>query len=469
MKNIRILFIIFILFSTTTFASSVNIFIDSTTYTPDLKSQFIGFNKKIEIYCNWSEVEKEQRVEVKEDCYLCNLYNSINQLENRLTELRNKEKVIMDLLANLKTNENTFFKMSEQISQQLTKIEEEKSKLQNLVDLKRKKFQKLTKSEKPIFISQKCKNPIISINRKDIDVNLINSLKILSVNKNKAILEVAKILKLSNKSGIDIKADEANIIFQYAQKEIRTFEFHPKVIYPETLEYFLSYGEERYVKAAVLTDRMIAESKGNRNYRIQNLYLPANGLEKKFSVKNAKINADFSLIVYPFRDKNVYRQLIFKLPFNIDTKYWDVKYKNEHFSKVYSKFNYDTNSYILFAGIDYDILVKRENLIKKRKPTGFLRNKLKIKLGYKINVSNLGKETKEIKVIDRVPISGDKRIEIADVNIDNKNCKLEEKGKVSCNIQLKPQESSEIVTKYAIVFDKKLFNKEWYEELMNKY
>jgi len=103
MKNIRILFIISILFSTTTFASSVSIFRDSITYIPDLEDQFIGFNQKVEVYCKGAEVDKEQRLEVKEDCYLCNLYNSINQLENRLTELRNKEKVITDLLANLKT------------------------------------------------------------------------------------------------------------------------------------------------------------------------------------------------------------------------------------------------------------------------------------------------------------------------------------------------------------------------------
>ncbi len=468
MKNIRFLIASVLLFSISSFASSVSIFRDSMTYIPNLKNQFVGFNDKVKVFCNWSEITTEKKLEVNDDCYLCNLYNDIKQLENKLIDLNNKEKVLTDLLQNLKTDENTFFKMSNQISNEISKIQKEKTKAQTLIDLKKKQFSSLSASSFPIYLSQKCKNPVIKLDKGQINVNLENSLKILSVNNNKAEVEASKILKLSNRSGIDIKADEASVIFQYSTREINTYNFHPKVVYPETLEYFIYYGEEKIVKAAFISDREIAMSKGNRNYKIKNLDLHANGLEHKFYVKDAKINADFSLVVYPYRNKNVYRQLKFKLPFSIDTKYWNVQYNNERFSRVYSYFDEDINSYVLFAGIDYDVLVNRKDLIKKRKPTGFLKNKMKIKLGYKISLTNFGKERKEINVIDRIPISGDKRIEIRDISISNKNCKLEEKGKVSCNINLNPQKTTEIIVKYALIFDKKLFDKSYMRKLKKK-
>ncbi len=463
LKTILIICITFILYSpNSAFSSSVKIFSDLTYYFPDLKSNFIGFNKDIKVFCGSSEIGIEERFYVNENCYLCDLYNSIKQLKQQKDNLRIKELILENLVNNLKPKEETFLKTYSDISTELVKINSEKNKVLDLYYTAEEKFKNHAKSKNPIFLMQNCTNPSIKI-KNAVNSDFNNVLKILSINKIKgtAEIEVSKILTLRNNSGIDIVADKADIFFKKSKLivDVPDESIFSTFFTPAELDMLMPgdtvYSKPGFFKGS-LSDEPKETKKKDRVYFIENLNLPANGLKKLFKIEKAKLNADYSLVVFPKYNSNVYKRIIFELPFQIDTHVWEVEADDELLTKLYSDFK--DNKHILYAGIDYTVVVERKPINFKHKNVGFFNKKVKIKLGYKINIFNNSKETKKIQVIDRVPFF-EYDIKTKNVSISNPNCKMDKYGKITCDLQLEPNGKYEIVVKYELITDKKTYEK----------
>ncbi len=465
MRNLIFLLFFFIFFLPNAKASTVKIFLDRTYYYPDLNTDFIGFNKDIKVFCGSFETGTEVRFYLNENCYLCKLYNSIKQLNQQKENIKSRELVLENLLKNLKPKEETVLKTYSDISEELIKINNEKNKVLNLYYSEENKFNKLAKSKNPIFITKKCKNPSIEIENA-VDIDFDNVLKILSVDKDKetAEVEVSKTLTLKNNSGIDISAEKAYVFFK--KSETRLYipeEFYFSLLPTEYLYYYLDGDNaEIGVKPGFFKGTLRksnpkeAISKKNRVYFIKNLSLPANGLKKLFKVEKARIYADFKLISFPKYSKEVYKKIVFKPPFEIDTGVWKVEAKDEIFTRLYSELK--DNKYTLYPGVDYSIVVDRKPIKFKHKNIGFFNKKLVIKLGYKITLFNNSEETKKVKVIDRVPFF-EYDVETKNITISNPDCKMEKYGKIICNIQLSPNGKSEITVKYELITDEKTYRK----------
>ncbi|MGA1847086.1 DUF4139 domain-containing protein [Deferribacter abyssi] len=430
------------------FASTVEIYKDIVIYHTRLSDSFVGFNENIKVLCDGDEYLVYPGSEVRNSCYLCNLFKKKKLLDEQLIYLNYKENVLSSVAKNYNINDDNSFVLLDKISKEFAKIKINKDELMQQIDKLNRKFKMGAKSKTPFFAEiSDCKNTVLEFYGVSFDV--VNELVVDQLAGNKAKITVYKKINLQNKSGIDINADAANLYFKESGGYQKEFTFTPLVIRPKEKSKML------FRSATKSSNRLMSEQKmekKNRVYTLNSLFLPSDGLKKTFIVNSAVKIADFNLITYPYLSKDVFREITFDTPYDIENNKWRVIIDGEVFSNVYGKF--DNGKYKVFAGKMYDIKITKEKNIDYQESSGFFGNKKKISDGYKIVLTNVGNKSYNLIVIDRVPVSADDRVEVKDVKIDNPSCRVDEQGKVTCNIEILPNNNVEINVNYTILYDK---------------
>jgi uncharacterized protein (TIGR02231 family) len=108
----------------------------------------------------------------------------------------------------------------------------------------------------------------------------------------------------------------------------------------------------------------------------------------------------------------------------------------------------------LFFGEDSQIKIKAEAVKREKIAAGFLSKTEKLRLVSRITVQNLRKTAVSIEITDRVPVSQNSKIEIADVTLQPAPSKKGESGLLTWTLNLAPQEKKEITLDYTIEYPK---------------
>ncbi|KAA0257025.1 DUF4139 domain-containing protein [Deferribacter autotrophicus] len=432
------------------FASTVEIYRDITIYNTKLSDGFVGFNKDIKVLCDGEEHYIYPKGEVENSCYLCNIFKKVKSLDEQIIYLNYKENILDNVAKNFNIKDDNSFVLMDKISKEFTRIKINKERLEQEIDKLNTDFQLGAKSKLPYFTdTTSCKDLVLKFS--GISFNIENELEVGQVAGNKAKVIVFKKINLQNKSGVDIRAEIANLYFKNSGGYQKGFTFEPLVIRQREMPKML-------FKAAPATEKMDmakpakAKEKGNRVYTLNDLFLPSNGLRKMYIVNSAVKIADFNLMTYPYLSNEVYKEITFDVPFDIENNRWRVKIDGEVFTNVYGKL--EDGRYRVVAGKLYDIKVERKRNIDYQERSGFFGNKKKITDGYKIVLTNVGSKSYNVIVVDRVPVSADEKIEVKDVKVDNPSCSVGEKGKLTCSVEILPNDTVEINVSYTILYDK---------------
>ncbi|MEZ4857693.1 MAG: mucoidy inhibitor MuiA family protein [Flavobacteriaceae bacterium] len=111
-----------------------------------------------------------------------------------------------------------------------------------------------------------------------------------------------------------------------------------------------------------------------------------------------------------------------------------------------------TDSLVISLGIDPNIIVKRERLDNFKK-SSFLGGNRIIENGFQIEIKNNKKSTIQLVVEDRIPISQNKEIKVSDVLTYDAYFN-EEKGILTWNIEVKPNETTKKEFSYTLKYPK---------------
>ncbi|BAI80046.1 conserved hypothetical protein [Deferribacter desulfuricans SSM1] len=451
MNRLFVVCLMLILFATNLFAAKVDIYRDFVFYETTLKNGFIGFNKDVDVRCNGKSVNLVTENTLKLKCFLCDLYNKKNELTKESEKLSSELKLIDSTIKNVKLNSNEFLQFNIKVADEISNIKSKQQDLLYEINKINNLFSKSAPDNVPYFVQdENCS--LVKMKFSGVSFNIVNQLNVENIAGDKAKLRIIKKAKIVNKSGVDIVADEAKLMFKSSSSFQGELSFNPWVV--NIFEPFKRFLKSKSVqKSDVFESKEEIVDKGNREYLIKNFVLPANGKEKDFILNSAVKIGDYELITYPYLNKNVFREISFELPFDLESNSWTVSIGDEQFSNITGK--QVKNRYKLLAGKLYDVKVERKRILDFEESAGFFGNKKRINDGYIITLTNISNiNSYSLKVVDRVPVSKNEKIEVKDVKVSEDKCSINSEGKVECNIVLPPNKSIDIKVTFTILYDK---------------
>ncbi len=108
----------------------------------------------------------------------------------------------------------------------------------------------------------------------------------------------------------------------------------------------------------------------------------------------------------------------------------------------------------LFFGADPGIKVTREQVKREKNAPGFLGKDEKTRLAFKITIQNFRATPAAVEILDQIPVSQNSKIDVKDVNLQPAPAKRDEKGFLTWNLTLAPQEKKEILIEFTVEYPK---------------
>lgn len=184
--------------------------------------------------------------------------------------------------------------------------------------------------------------------------------------------------------------------------------------------------------------------------------IPSDGKLHKFFLNKSKFDANFDYLVVPRKEEKGFMRAKFtnNLKFPILPGEVEFFYGGENMGSgelPYISIGDDIEAYF---GKNNDILAKFEE-VKRQKIEGlFLGNKEKIKFENKITVENLSGKEITLEILDKIPVSKNRQIEITDVSLAPEKQSLDENGITKWVFKLKVKEKKEIFISYTVAYPK---------------
>lgn len=182
--------------------------------------------------------------------------------------------------------------------------------------------------------------------------------------------------------------------------------------------------------------------------------IPSDGQQHNVAVKTAELPATYRYYAVPKLDRDAFLQAqitdwekldLLPAPTNI---FYEGTYVGQGFIDVRNV--KDTMN--LSLGRDKKIVVRRER-DKELRSVKTIGTNVREEFVYKISVRNTRNKAVDIVVMDQLPISNDKDIEIGDKEYKGGDYN-ETTGAVTWKLQLKPNETKELVLSYAVKYPK---------------
>ncbi|GEM_PF-3293957 len=439
-------------------ASQLLYYSDEVHYKSSRDDSFVGFGNNLHVVCGVDRAVLESRGSAPKDSSLSSTYAKVSSLRDTLDLLELKRTYLKSLLANSRYKDRSASKMIDEASilaDEELRIAKESQKSRDELDKISQKLSKagLTLDMRALYIAQECQDPTIIINPRALIIKP----------SYEAVADGAKIklthkLTLTNRSGVDIDAKDATLYTYALNEPIRVQKFMPW-----RLEVGLA-NKELY-RSAMMADGAMVQKVGlarsarvsvkQRNasrYDLKNLQIKADGSTQDVVVSTYKLPYEAQLIVYPYSDRRVYMSYEFKPDSQIKYHKWRVSSGDRVNENGVGR--YVDGIYQLYAYIDRDIEIERTRDIFKESEGFFSGTKKRD--GYRLNITNHAPTSKNLRIIERIPLSTSDKIEVADVSIEPKGLKytISKDGKLTIDTTLKPKDRLKIEVKFVIKHDK---------------
>ncbi len=456
-----------LLFGFSLYSSELKIYNDKCVYSPDRPESFVGFNSDVKVFCDNYKLPLYKGESVKGKSPLKNLFNSYLKLSDNLQLVSEKKAILEKVFNSIKFGSNqsvaVFLKNIDVYAKSLAETKKKERVLKDKIAEIKGKMNRMAPASFPYYCQLPEKFKSVYYEFKGIDYKLKNKLIFNEKLKN---VKVIKEISLKNASGIDIYADKLYILNIYSKRYFAPIDFNPWIIrervYRAMKTASKGLSEEDMLGAVPATapvPRRAVQTE-SRVYLIENVNLFSDGIEKNYKVKEETVPYTKRLTVYPYFDNKVYNEYTFKLPFEVDTHYWEAYVGKKVFSSVKGVFSKKENLYRVFAGIDYSINVSRKRDLNFKEEKGFFNKKKVVKDGYELIFRNLSDKVKNLTVVDRVPVSRKEEIVVRDVKVTGiGSYNIDKKGKLLFDIELKAGEVKKVKVSFVIEYpeDQEIF------------
>lgn len=451
-------------------AASLHVYQDSTVYEYIPKSHYLGMTKSVTATCQGEPLALQQKAFCDEsDERLCREFNALQKSADQLESLTDNISILDQILSLHQPKVLEVQKTidaAREISVEKAKLEARRKRDKVAFDLQREAFRKQTGAKLPLYYQQSCNGPV----KLKFANGLIHFKNFYEADFSKeGEVRVTQYLAVTNRSGMDIIADDATFYYRMANRTIKPVHFNPWIIseyqppVPRPQSMFRksrAMMEEQTLDmvAGNISPAPKAEYVDAREYRVKKLLLPSTGEPVKVAVTSWNSVLECGLYLSPYVRRTVYEKCSFIPKKQIENNSWKLKKGNEVINnRVVGE--YRDKKYYLYTKADEDIKVTRKPIVEKERDTGFFGNTVRKKDGYTLRLTNKSDKPKTLTVTERIPTSTTEKIKVKLLSVKSEKkieYQLLKDGKIEMEVKLLPQESKKIEVMFEISYDRDL-------------
>jgi len=428
-------------------SASINVYQDKAQLQYKPTNTFIGFNSSIKATDNNGALKIEKGNCSFDDSHYCSSIKEINDLQLKNQTMQKEKNTLLEILKKYEPKDSEATKVLAYVKALHDKSSalEKRIAHNNYLIQKNRKKNVLNTYTPHLFTSLPKSEVALSFNG-------ISFTSHYSLNIDTKKLEQR--LHVINRSGIDIKETDATFFDSRLVGIERNEKFRSKLIYiNQPLIEKTSFRSQKvattsadisYMAAAPI---QIAQKESTRVYKINPFSLASNGIKKEYLVASEPVKIKTNLIWNAWQNR-VYESAKVTLSSALENQKLDLTYKNKKIENVNIRKD-GTHIYLNIAQ-EYDIEVSREKIPKFTQDRGLFNSDEETQSGFRLQVSNLAKKAKKLEIIEKIPLSTDKKIEVSLKNVWVVNKDKREKstfsydkkiGKLSLHVTLQPQET----------------------------
>jgi hypothetical protein len=457
--------------TTGVFASTLEIYQDGAKYRMIPTDRFIGLTKRVDATCDGQSLLLSTSGECSETHRLCKEQSQLSVLENEKNSLLYASETLEKLVTISKPTEIDAGKWIEAA----TKIGKQKALLASQEKTASQKLQAATAaffrqapSRKPLFMQKKCVGELeLTLPAGYIGAKLLYEADTSDPNA----IGIKQFIALSNHSGIDIVAKEADIYAKSYRIYLRPQQFNPWIarirkdlrLRKSMKKEKMAYAEPAMVNAGMGADAAPVEpvsemgavvQTGYKNYHISGIELPSTGEEIKVKIADYTTPAECAYVSYPYRDQRVYRACSFQPQSPIESNRWRIQ-KDKRLVSDQAYGEYRDGTYRLNVDIDDEVLVQRKPMVKKDRSSGIFGGSIRKKDGFELDITNIAATAKKITIIERIPTSTTDKIEIKLLSVEGASShRLLADGRLEIEVALAPKKHQKIKVLFELRYDK---------------
>lgn len=451
-------------------ASSLAIYQDSAIYTFQPETSFIGFAKGLEAKCKGNVIPLKTSSACPSDDRLCQELTEIKGTVQKLKATQANIKVLNTLVSlpqPTSFDAASWIESAKIIGTEQARLSIETTILTEELALLSKEFERQAPTPNALSSRQLCPEELeLTLPYGQLSFSTFYEADIAD----KKSVTVTQYLSITNKSGIDMQADDARFFYRPAHRYIRPIHFSPWIVSKYIPRPKRSYAKSKraiamqdepmmeMAMAAVADPAPVANYLNAREYQIKNLSLPSTGILVDVQVTQWKVPLQCDIRVYPYRSTTAFHTCSFTPKLQIDNNQWKVKSAQTTINDK-AVGEYRKGKYRLYTEAELDIKVERKPIVKREKTTGIFGGTARKKDGFTLKVTNKSDTPKTLTVTERIPTSTTEEIKVKflEVRSDKKvNYKLLKDGEIEMNITLAAYENKNIEVLFEISYDKDL-------------
>jgi len=452
------------------FASSLAVYQDSTVYTYAPQNRFIGFSKNIRAKCRGTEAAVQSMFGCPEEERLCKELGRVKETAEKLKAVQTNISLLntfTTLPQPASLDAENWIGAAKRVSEEQAKLSTDETRLKSELQLQTRAFRKQAPAQNALYLTKECKG--------DLSLELpygqvaFSTYYEAQIDKDKEI-EVTQYLSVTNRSGIDMKAEDAMFYYRAAQRMLAPVHFNPWIVskyvprpkrmYKKSSMAMVQNDEAMLAMAPSPVDNAapVARYLSAREYQVKDLSLPSTGEPVNVKVTSWTAALNCELRAYPYRMATAFHVCSFKPKTQIERNSWKIK-EGGRIINDRAMGEYEQGSYRLYTEADLDVKIERKPLVKKERTTGIFGNTVRKKDGYTLTLTNKSDAAKTLKVTERIPTSTTKEITVKLLNITSGkkvDYKVLKDGKIEMNVSLEAHETKKIEVLFEISYDKDL-------------
>lgn len=450
------------------YASSLAVYQDRAFYNFTPQNHFIGFSKGLKATCEGKTIPLTITESCPPDDRLCQRLTELKNSKQNLQALQQNSK-FLDKLASLPQPDvldaDLLIEAAKTLGEEEARLLDKENILRDEVVRKERVFDRQAPSRHAMVSEQTCD--------KEIDLSIPQGYLSFSTAYEADIedekeVRVTQYLSITNRSGIDIEAENAMFYYRSANPNLYPIHFLPWIVSKYEARPLVAV-KRAMEKSEQMDMAMMNEQRESaaapavsyedaREYKIDDLLLPSTGVPVDIQVVQWKAPLSCEIRAYPYTQTKAFHICSFEPKYQIESHEWKVisskDMLNENATGEYREGRYD-----LYIKVEEDIKIVRQPIVMKEREAGIFGGTARKKDGYTLTVMNKSDKGKSLTLIERIPTSTTEEIKSKLLSINSEKTvdyKMLKDGEIEMKLTLEPHEMKQIEVLFELSYDKNL-------------
>jgi len=452
------------------YASSLAVYQDNSFYSYTPKTNFIGFTQNVKAKCEGSTLSLVPMLNCPPASRLCQVLSTVESTKEALNVVTANSKVLEQFISlpqPKSIDAKRWINSAKLLGKEEARLAEKQIDLNKKLQQEKMVFSKQAPSQEAKKSAKSC--------AKNLELTLpygqVSFSTSYEANIEEKVLAVTQYLHITNRSGIDIKADVANFYYRSAKQYVRPIHFSPWIVSkvvprPKRMAKSKSrrlFEEDSLPMMSMAMEEIevplvepVATYEDAREYKINNLTLPSSGVPLDVKVLTWETALACEIKAYPYANASAFEVCSFTPKYQIDDNRWKVLTGSEVINgKAIGE--YREKSYDIYTKVDDDIQIEREAIVQRERETGIFGGTARKKDGFTLTLTNKANKIKTLTIVERIPTSSTTEITSKLLSITSKKkvkYTMLKNGEIEMPITLAANESRKIEVLFELSYDK---------------